>query len=151
MLGKLHFQTATDRIQQWQVYDYNVIKPYIYNFVANSEKITFIVKRINNHMCIKTENLKFLDIINFLTLGFSYAKFLKAFDCELQKGFFPYKWLDSVDKHNTKQLSSRKDFFSTLKNKDISEEDYEYGIYCQKIWDKKGRSMMHSFLECYNN
>ncbi len=129
-------------------YDINVIKPYIYNFLANNEKIKFIVKRNNDHMCIKTENLKFLDITNFLAPGFSYAKFLKAYDCELQKGFFPYEWLDSVDKLNTTQLPSRRDFFSTLKNENISEEDY---MYCRKIWEEKGMTTMHNFLEWYNN
>ena len=47
-------------------------------------------------MCLKTEYLKFLDITNYLAPGFSYDQFLKAYECEQTKGFFPYEWIDSL-------------------------------------------------------
>lgn len=129
-------------------YDINVIKPYIYRYLQKHDKICFMVKRNNNHMCIKTTNLKFLDVSNFLAPGFSYAQFINAYECSLQKGFFPYEWLDSPDKLNTTQLPQREAFYSSLKNSDISMDDYRY---CQQIWQQHGMRTMRDFLVWYNN
>jgi hypothetical protein len=49
-------------------------------------------------MAMKTDKLNILDITNYLAPGYSYSKFLKAYDVEEQKGFFPYEWLDTLDK-----------------------------------------------------
>ena len=42
------------------------------------------------------EETKILDIINFLAPGYSYDKYLKAYGCELQKGHFPYEYMDGI-------------------------------------------------------
>ena len=42
-------------------------------------------------MCLSTDQLKFLDMNNYLAPGFSYAKYLKAYGCEVTKGHFPYE------------------------------------------------------------
>ena len=47
---------------------------------------------------MKTDKLNILDITNYLAPGYSYSKFLKAYDVEEQKVFFPYEWLDTLDK-----------------------------------------------------
>ena len=49
-------------------------------------------------MCFSTRKLRFLDIINFLAPGYSYDKYLKAYGCELQKGHFPYEYMDGIGK-----------------------------------------------------
>ncbi|ELU08175.1 hypothetical protein CAPTEDRAFT_194071, partial [Capitella teleta] len=68
-------------------YDLNVIKKQLLGaFAALNEKVIFCY------------NLKILDIVNYLAPGFSYAKYLKAFNCSVMKGYFPYEWLDSYDK-----------------------------------------------------
>ena len=55
---------------------------------------------INSHMCLKTFHLKFLDITNYLSPGFSYEQFLNAYECSQNKGFFPYEYADSLEKLN---------------------------------------------------
>ena len=48
----------------------------------------FVVKRNNEFMCISTHKLRFLDISDFIAPGFSYGKYLAAYDIKEQKGFF---------------------------------------------------------------
>ena len=43
----------------------------------------FVIKRNNAFMCLSTDQLKFLDMTNYLAPGFSYAKYLKAYGCEV--------------------------------------------------------------------
>ena len=85
-------------------YNTNLIKLYLYKFLKEDEEVKFMVKRNNNYLCIKTKYLKFLDVHNFLAPNFSYSAFLKAYDCQQQKGFFPYTGLDSLDKLESPQL-----------------------------------------------
>jgi hypothetical protein len=106
------------------------------------------VKRNNNIMCIKTEKLKFLDISNYLAPGFSYSQYLKAYKCTEQKGFFPYEWMTSLDKLNVSQLPPHEAFFSTLKNENISAEDYQL---CQRVWQDNDMKTMKEFLTWNNN
>ena len=130
-------------------YDTNLIKPYLYKFLKEDEEVKFMVKRNNNYMCIKTKYLKFLDVRNFLAPNFSYSAFLKAYDCQQQKGFFPYEWLDGLDKLESPQLPPYEDFFSSIKNENVcTGEEYEH---CQQIWVDQKMKTMRDFLVWYNN
>ena len=40
---------------------------------------------------IETDFCRFLYIFNFIAPGYTYAKYLKAFKCTLEKGYFPYE------------------------------------------------------------
>ena len=79
-------------------YDLNAAKEFLFPYLIKHYPIKFTVRRNSNHMCIKTEDLKFLDISNYIAPGFSYDQFLKAYECEQTKGFFPYEWVDNLDK-----------------------------------------------------
>ena len=79
-------------------YDLKVVKDVLFAVLVKEEEVKFTIKRNNNLMCLKTEHLCFLDIINFLAPGFTYDKLLKAYECPQTKGFFPYEWMDSLDK-----------------------------------------------------
>ncbi|XP_070178816.1 uncharacterized protein, partial [Littorina saxatilis] len=114
----------------------------------DKNKLKFVVKNNNQFKCVSTEKLKFLDITSFLAPGFSYAKYLAAFDVEEQKGFFPYEFVTDLDKLDLPHLPSREAFFSTLKNKPISEEDYHY---CQDMWETSDMKTLRDFLIWYNN
>ena len=59
----------------------------------------FVIKRNNTFMCLSTDQLKFLDMINYIAPGFSYDKYLKAYGCEVTKGHFPYEYMDSTTPH----------------------------------------------------
>ena len=92
-------------------------------------------------MCIR-------DSTNFLAPGFSYDKFLKAYECPQTKGFFPYEWLDSLEKLEHSSLPPHEAFFSTLKNQNISDEDYQY---CQQVWSNNNMQTFREFLISYNS
>ena len=49
----------------------------------------FVIKRNNTFMCLSADQLKFLDMTNYVAPGFSYDKYLKAYGCEVTKGYFP--------------------------------------------------------------
>ena len=129
-------------------YDLNAVKEFVFPYLIESQPIKFTVKRNSNHMCLKTNSLKFLDISNYVAPGFSYDQFLRAYECEQTKGFFPYEWIDSLDKLEETSLPPHEAFYSSLKNQNITEEEYEY---CQQVWEENEMSTFQEFLIWYNN
>ena len=67
-------------------YDINVVKVYLLKPLHPG--ITFTIKKNNDYMCIKTKELKFLDMKNYLAAGTSYDQFLKAYGVQVRKLFF---------------------------------------------------------------
>jgi G:T-mismatch repair DNA endonuclease (very short patch repair protein) len=107
-----------------------------------------LVKKQNSMMCIETSFARFLDIINFIAPGYSYARYLKAFKCEQEKVFFPYEWMDSFDKLDHIQLPPKYCFYNALKKEHISVEDY---CLCQTVWYRENMQTFRDFLVWYNN
>ena len=83
----------------------------------------FVIKRNNAFMRLSTDQLKFLDMTNYLAPGFGYAKYLKAYGCEVTKGHFPYEYMDRLERLDDTVLPPKEAFFSRLKNEGISDED----------------------------
>ena len=71
-------------------YDLNAVKEFLFPYLIEHHPIKFTVKRNNNHMRLQTKFMKLLDISKYVAPGFSYEHFLKAYECEQTKGFFPY-------------------------------------------------------------
>ena len=140
------------------VYDLNLIKPaFFQNITSNpapsvdgdkKSPIKFLIKNNNEYKCVSTQKFKFLDIKNYIAPGFSYAKYLAAYDIDQNKGFFPYEYLTSLDKLDETQLPSKEAFYSSLKEEHISDQDYEY---CQQIWVEENMKTVKDFLIWYNN
>ena len=107
-----------------------------------------VIKRQNTFMCFTTKKLKFLDITSYLAPGFIYDKYLKAYGCELQKGHFPYEYMDGIGKLEDRALPPREAFYSRLKNENISDNDY---ARCQTVWHDNRMKSMRDFLVWYNN
>ena len=133
-------------------YDLNAIKKFfvpllIHNNTAERASC-FVIKRQNNFMCLSTDKLKFVDICNYLAPGVSYDKYLKAYGCELQKGHFPYEYMDNLRKLDDRVLPPQSAFFSRLKNEGISNDDY---ARCQAVWRDNGVETMRDYLIWYNN
>jgi hypothetical protein len=122
-------------------YDINAMKIDFFSHLAERNLVKYAVKRNNTFMAVKTEKLKFLDIANYLAAGFSYSQYLKAYGCSEEKGHFPYEWMTSLDKLNVSQLPPHEAFFSTLKNENISAEDYQL---CQRVWEDSDMKTMKS-------
>ena len=133
-------------------YDLNAIKKFfvpllIHNNTAERASC-FVIKRQNNFMCLSTDKLKFLDMVNFLAPGVSYAKYLTAYGCELGKGHFPYEYMDDLQKLEDRALPPQAAFYSRLKNEGISNDDY---ARCQAVWHDNQMKTMRDFLVWYNN
>ena len=108
----------------------------------------FVIKRNNTFMCLSTDQLKFVDMINYIAPGFSYDKYLKAYGCEVTKGHFPYEYMDRLERLDDTALPPKEAFFSRLKNEGISDEDY---ASCQETWRVNGMTTLRDFLVWYNN
>ena len=93
-------------------YDINTLKEFLMPILAHDTELKFTIKKLNSFMCLSTPELRFLDVTNFLALGFNYDAFLKAYGCTQTKGFFPYEWFDSLEKLNATSLPPREAFHS---------------------------------------
>ena len=139
-------------------YDLNVIKQFFIPYLLKPSKqdneeeeaaeTRFVIKRQNTFMCFSTKKLKFLDITQYLAPGVSYDKYLKAYGCELQKGHFPYEYMDGIGKLADRVLPPQPAFFSQLKNEGISDADY---ARCQAVWHDNKMTTMRDYLIWYNN
>ena len=131
-----------------QKYDINCMKTPLVRFLLKHDKIKFAIKRDNAMKCIKTSCLKFLDILNYLAPGYNYESFIKAFNCKMKKGFFPYEYVTSLEKLDEPCLPPHDAFYSCLKQKNISFDEYEQ---CQQAWCKHKMKSMRDYLIYYNN
>ena len=62
------------------------------------------------------------------------------------KGFYPYDWMDKEEKLNEESLPSHENFFSTLKNSNITSEEYEKA---QLGWEAFGCKNMRDYTRVY--
>ena len=69
---------------------------------------------------------KFLSIYHFCEGD------LNRFVLSLQKGIFPYEYMDSWEKFNETAFPPKKDFYSNINLEHISDENY---VNAQKVWD----------------
>ena len=99
-------------------------------------------------MCLSSNQLKFLDMTNYIAPGFSYDKYLKAYGCEVTKGHFPYEYMDCLERLDDTMLPPKEAFYSRLKNEGISDDDY---ASCEKAWCDNGMTTLRDFLVWYNN
>ena len=130
-------------------YDLNVVKKFFIPYMLKGDdKTRFVIKRQNTFMCFSTTNLKFIDVTQYLAPGVSYDKYLKAYGCELQKGHFPYEYMDDLHKLEDRVLPPQSAFFSRLKNEGISNDDY---ARCQAVWRDNGMETLSEYLIWYNN
>ena len=79
------------------------------------------MKRLNSMACFESGNLRFVDLTNFIASGSNYAGYLKAYGVEEPIGFFPYEWVDGLDKLKYNSLPPQAAFYSLLKQKGISD------------------------------
>ena len=127
-------------------YDLNMIKrSFVPLLISNNAAV---IKRQNTFMCLSTTNLKFLDVTQYLAPGVSYDKYLKAYGCELQKGHFPYEYMDGIGKLADRALPPQAAFYSQLKSEEISDADY---ARCQAVWHDNQITTMRDYLIWYNN
>ena len=127
-------------------YDINVIKPYLFSRLERD--LQFVIKNRNEYKCVATEQLRFLDILQYLAPGYSYATYLKAYDIQETKGFFPYEFVTDLSKLEYERLPPQEAFYSSLKKQGISDTDY---AYCQQQWTDCNMKTVRDLLVWYNS
>ena len=126
-------------------YDLQLIKKSLIPVLVH--KIGFVIKKAKAYLCLKTDKLRFLDIRNFLAPGFSHKKFLEAFGCESGKFFFPYEFVDFVEKLNYPQVPQYEAFYSKLTRSNITEAQYALVV---QTWKEKNWNCLRDLLIYYN-
>ena len=125
--------------QELGVFGFNLklIKQYLFKEPCEcGEQPSFAVKKAGKYPCIKTEPLRFLDILQVLAPGYNLKSFFKAFGVSEQKGYFPYDY--QLDERT---LPPYEAFYSSLKHCNILEEEYDS---FQKLLDQ-GKTEQEAF------
>ena len=96
-------------------YDLNVLKDILIPYLVNRSGIDLAIKGNHAYLALSTTSLS-----KFVTASTSYAAFLKAYQCQREKGFFPYECVQSLSQLEEPQLPSRDAFKSRLRNTELS-------------------------------
>ena len=115
-----HFKNYVDTLPVFGFnsgkYHLNLIKAYIISHLLNDRAIQpTVIKKANQFISFNFGDIQFLDIFNFLGGATSLDSFLKAYQSEETKGYFPYEWFDSSTKLDCNHLPLYDSFFSKLK------------------------------------
>ena len=181
-----HFDSYVDTLPVFGFnsgkYDLNLIKTYLIPHLITDRSIQpTVIKKANQFISFSFGDIQFLDILNFLGGATSLDLFLKAYQSEETKGFFPYEWFDSLTKLDCDKLPPYDSFFSKLKNFNPLEKEFsEFEKLIQRgkdekiilkemglkekplsgkqnytlladLWKKKGMETFRDFLRWYNN
>jgi hypothetical protein len=93
-------------------FDLNLIRIWFVPFLfKEGAKLNKPITRGNAYLTLSTDRFLFLDVMNYVAGGISYANLLKMFNVEEQKGHFPYEWFTSVEKLS-EGLPPQKDFYA---------------------------------------
>jgi hypothetical protein len=74
--------------------------------------------------------------------------YLKTYNPTAQKRYFPYEWFDSLEKLDCEELLHTENFIATLRNSNISDEEYQY---CLEVWQNQNMQDFRDYLIWYNN
>ena len=130
-------------------YDLNLIKKYFAEHLADTTGKVRVAKNGNKIMFLLTWGFRFLDIINYLGPGTSYEKWVKAYECNTVKSWFPYEWFDSPEKLDYPGLPDYMAWYSRLKD-DFVLKLSEWRA-CKKLFRENGMQTFADWLCYYNN
>jgi hypothetical protein len=157
-------------------YDFKFIVRKLYKICQDIEAIPFTDEKfLTFSIKIPNTNIKFtfIDSLRFLPSsldnltknllkkegGLDNFRYTKMFfeekypniadsqlDYIIQKGVFPYEFLDSFEKLNETKLPSIDSFYSSIKDSKINEDDYQRA---QKVWSILKCKNLKEYLEAY--
>ena len=103
--------------------------------------------------------LRFIDSLNFLQESLDSLvsvtpkeslkltrSISKGSDLLLQKGIYPYEYVDSWQRFIETRLPDKEKFYSKLNDKHISDEEY---AHTQRVWDALGCKTLEDFHDLY--
>lgn len=132
-------------------FDLNLVKEYFIPHLLERNprgKGITPIKKGNTFMAIMMEDVLMLDISNYLAAGTSYDKWIKAFQIPQTKGIWPYEWFQDTQQLNQDHLPPKDAFYSTLRQKGISDDEYEYA---KEVWRANDFQNMGDMLRWYND
>ena len=95
----------------------NLIKSYFLASLVNERDIEpTVIKKTNQFISFKINDIQLLDIKNFLGGATSFDSFLEAYKTSETKRFFPYEWFDHPDKMQNTELPPYDAFYSKLRS-----------------------------------
>ena len=133
----------------------------------HTSRLSVIPQNYEKFISFSYDHLKFLDSASFLAasvetlvsnlydkgLGkhkfehtLKHCKKKKHVDLLLQKGVYPYDYMDSWERFEETKLPPKSKFYSKLNESDISDEDYEHG---QKVWETFGCKTLGDYHDLY--
>lgn len=115
----------------WNIstYDTNLVFKYFVQVMFRLAKhnphfkILSILKRNSAYTLIQTPTLRMLDFKSFVSPGTSLGSFLRCYDIDVRKFYFPYEKLQTVDVLDESDPPKYCDFFSSLNNVNVLEAD----------------------------
>ena len=106
-------------------YDLNLFKSYLIFHLLNDKTVKpTVIKKANQLISLKFGDVQFLDIVNFFGGATTLDSFLKAYQSEETKGYFPFEWFDSPSELDCSHLPPYDYFFSKLKNLNPLKKDF---------------------------
>ena len=96
-------------------YDLNLFREHFAERLADTTGKVRVAKNGNKIMFILTNSFRLLDTMNYLGLGTSYEKWVKAYECDTVKSWFPYEWFDTPEKLDFRGLPKYEEWYSKLK------------------------------------
>jgi len=140
-------------------YDSHFIIPKLGN---HFKKIKPLAKNLYEFISFQCERYRFIDSFAFLAVSLSKLssklgknKFIETrkvhpdnekFELVTKKGIYPYDYCKSAEVFAEDRLPSKENFFSSLSNEHISDEDYEHG---KKVWNTFGCKTLMDYHDLY--
>ena len=107
-------------------YDINLIRRYLFQaLIEHQEQPKFTIKKSFRYPCIKSEHLKFMNVLQFMAPGYNLKAFLKAFDTTEQKAWLPYEYPQDPHQLEERQLPPYESFYCTVKGCNILDEEFQ--------------------------
>ena len=152
-------------------YDINLVKQQLFRQLGLTEgkrDDVFVIKQHSRYPVLSIKKFRYLDIMNYVGPGVSLDMFLKSYNTDKAKGYFPYEWLDHIDKLNSPVLPSYDDFYSSLKGCNVLNEEYDtfinnggtgtapltgraiYESLCN-LWEDNAMTSFRDYLVYYNS
>ena len=108
-------------------YDFHFFITELMKYSGGKEKVNVLAKSKEEYISISYgsfyNKMVFLDSYRFLQK--SLGDVAKTLDCHMKKGIFPYEYVDSLEKLvNTTSLPPKEDFYSSLTQAGITDEEY---------------------------